>query len=66
MKKGPLPKGCQLCIQGRKTVLFITGICSKHCYYCPISDLKYGKDVIYANEWKISSFNQSSSQTERP
>ncbi|MCX6711802.1 MAG: radical SAM protein [Candidatus Woesearchaeota archaeon] len=54
-KIGNLPKGCKYCVKGEKTVLFITGLCSKKetCYYCPISDLKKDKDVVYANEWKI-------------
>lgn len=46
-----LPRGCQLCVQGKKTVLFITGLCSRHCTYCPISDQKKDKDVVYVNEW---------------
>lgn len=53
-----MPKGCKLCVQGRKTVLFITGLCSKHCFYCPISDQKWQKDVVYANEWKIDKFDE--------
>jgi uncharacterized protein len=48
---GRLPKGCRLCVQGRKTVVFITGICPKLCFYCPISEQKKNKDVIYINEW---------------
>jgi pyruvate formate-lyase activating enzyme-like uncharacterized protein len=52
-----LPDGCRMCVQGKKTVLFITGICSKHCFYCPISDDKWQKDFVYANEWKIEDFN---------
>lgn len=48
---GTLPKGCRLCVQGRKTVVFITGICPKSCYYCPISEQKYKTDVVYINEW---------------
>ena len=52
-KLGPLPKGCQLCIQGKKLVLFVTGLCPRKCFYCPISDKKSQKDVIYANEWPI-------------
>lgn len=50
-KIGKLSKGCQLCVNGFKSVLFITGLCSSHCYYCPISDQKRNKDVIYINEW---------------
>lgn len=50
-KLGTLAKGCQLCVQGRKSVLFATGLCAKHCYFCPISDKKRNKDVVYINEW---------------
>lgn len=50
-KIGTLAKGCQQCVQGRKSVLFITGICPANCYFCPISDKKKNKDVICINEW---------------
>ncbi len=49
---GKLSKGCELCITGEKSVLFITGICPRSCFYCPISDEKYQHDVTYINEWK--------------
>lgn len=49
-----MAKGCQLCVKGRKLVLFITGLCGQRCFYCPVSELKSGKDVVYANEWKVS------------
>ncbi|MBS3122863.1 radical SAM protein [Candidatus Woesearchaeota archaeon] len=52
-----LPKGCQLCVKGEKTVLFITGLCSLKCFYCPISDQKKDKDVIYFNEWHSDDIN---------
>lgn len=57
-KLGPLPKGCQLCVQGKKLVLFVTGLCPRNCFYCPISDKKYQQDVIYANEWPIKENEQ--------
>ncbi|MBW2966786.1 radical SAM protein [Candidatus Woesearchaeota archaeon] len=57
-KIGDLAKGCKQCVKGQKLVLFVTGICPRRCYYCPISDKKYGKDVIYANERPITNINQ--------
>lgn len=51
---GPLAKGCEHCMKGSKMVLFITGKCKTGCYYCPVSFEKKMKDVIYANELKVS------------
>jgi len=51
-KVGNLAKGCQYCVKGSKLVLFVTGLCPRSCYYCPISDKKYKHDVVYADEWQ--------------
>ncbi|MCX8146879.1 MAG: radical SAM protein [Candidatus Woesearchaeota archaeon] len=58
-KCGELCDGCKMCVKGQKLVLFVTGICSRNCFYCPLSDTKKGLDVIYADEWKLKDENDT-------
>src|SRR5881397_803334 len=55
MAIGAIPEGCRLCEEGAKMVLFVTGLCSYHCFYCPVSDEKMYKDVVYADEMRVQS-----------
>jgi len=50
---GNLPMGCQMCVKGKKLVLFVTGLCSRGCDFCPLSKMRKSIDKIYANERPI-------------
>jgi len=63
--RGGLPDGCVMCTRGSKMVLFVTGICGSGCFYCPVSDERMNKDVMYANETRISSLEEMIEEAER-
>jgi len=52
---GDLPRGCYFCTRGSKLVLFVTGKCNKNCWYCTISEKRWQKPVVLANEREVKS-----------
>ncbi len=61
----PPPLGCRLCFMGLKSVIFVTGLCNKKCFYCPISRERMGKDTVYVNEERVSSIDEVLLEIER-
>ncbi|MFH1511238.1 MAG: radical SAM protein [Candidatus Woesearchaeota archaeon] len=61
---GKLAPGCKLCVQGKKEVIFITGLCSEKCFFCPLSEQKKNRDVIYANEWPVQNLKDIITEAE--
>ncbi len=49
----PLSPACRMCAKGEKMVIFVTGLCSTKCFYCPLSYQKSGTDRIFADEWEL-------------
>lgn len=52
---GRLPRGCELCFQGAKLVVFVTGECSEACFYCPVAPERFGHSIVFADEEKAYS-----------
>lgn len=50
-----LSDGCILCHQGAKLVLFVTGLCDRTCWYCPLSVERKDLDVVFANDKPVHS-----------
>ena len=53
--RGELSPACTQCAEGRKMVLFVTGLCRFRCFYCPVSPTRNQVDVVYANERRVTS-----------
>ncbi|HTP55613.1 MAG TPA: radical SAM protein [Thermoplasmata archaeon] len=51
--RGELSPACEQCREGRKMVLFVTGVCRFRCFYCPVSPNRNQIDVVYANERRV-------------
>lgn len=45
-----IAQGCKYCVRGEKLVLFISGKCSRNCWYCSLSKKRKDKDITWANE----------------
>ncbi len=48
--RGALSEACVQCAEGKKMVLFVTGLCRFRCFYCPVSSRRNQIDQVYANE----------------
>jgi uncharacterized protein len=53
--RGALSPACIQCAEGRKMVLFVSGLCRFRCFYCPVSPTRNQKDLTFANERLVRS-----------
>ena len=53
-----LSPGCRICRQGAALVLFVTGRCERSCFYCPLSQERKGRDLVFADETRIEEIRE--------
>lgn len=56
--RGEIAAGCEQCLLGAKSVIFITGLCPLDCFYCPVNRERFGKDVIYVNDIPVEKIEE--------
>jgi pyruvate formate-lyase activating enzyme-like uncharacterized protein len=62
---GDLAQGCRLCESGAKLVLFVTGLCSRGCVFCPLSEKRRDRDIAWANEKEVTQAEDIIEEAER-
>lgn len=58
-----IPEGCKFCVKGKKLVLFISGQCSRNCWYCSLSKKRKNIDKIWVNERQVNSVKEMIQET---
>jgi uncharacterized protein len=58
-----IPEGCKRCVEGKKLVLFVTGVCSRNCLYCPLSKKRKNIDKSWANEREFKKISELIKET---
>ena len=53
-----IAEGCKSCVKGEKLVLFVTGKCSRNCYYCSLSNKRKNQPETWANERKTKKIKE--------
>ncbi|MBM3234345.1 radical SAM protein [Candidatus Pacearchaeota archaeon] len=53
-----IAEGCRYCVNGEKLVLFITGKCSRNCWYCSLSNKRKNTRKTFANEREIRNIQE--------
>ncbi len=53
-----LPRGCRICRRGAGLVLFVTSECGRSCPYCPLSEERRSRDVVFADERPVHAIEE--------
>lgn len=48
-----------MCLTGYKSIIFITGLCPLHCFYCPVDRSRFGRDVMFVDDVPVSDVDEA-------